>query len=82
MDWATVYGGWIAVDLRALIALSLLSIGTALLAVGLFLRRPSWPQQVLSFLALFLVIFLVGFGLLQTVLHFPVVVVRDFFPLR
>ncbi len=82
MDWATVYGGWIAIDVRALVTLVLLSVGIGLLMVGLFLRRRPWHQYLLAFLSLFLLVFLVGFVLLQTVFSFPVLVARDFFPLR
>ncbi|HOU53373.1 MAG TPA: hypothetical protein PLQ97_05535 [Myxococcota bacterium] len=82
MDWATVYGGWIAIDVRALITLALLSVGIGLLLVGLFLRRRPWHQYLLTFLSLFVLVFLIGFVLLQTVFSFPVVVARDFFPLR
>jgi len=82
MDWATVYGGWIAIDVRSLATLGLLSIGIALLLIGVFLRRRPWHHYLLSFLALFLGVFLLGFLLVQTILPFPVVVVRDFFPLR
>jgi len=77
-----VYAGWIVVDLRALVALLLLSTGVSLLLLGLLVRRRAWHEYVTLFVALASILIVAGFVLLQTVLHHPVIVERDFFPLR
>ena len=77
-----VYAGWIVVDLRALLTLGLLSIGVSLLLLGLLVRRRAWHEYVTLFVALTSILLVAGFLLLQTVLHHPVLVERDFFPLR
>jgi len=77
-----VYAGWIVIDLRALLALALLSVGVSLLLLGLLVRRRAWHEYVTLFVALTSILLVAGFLLLQTVLHHPVLVERDFFPLR
>lgn len=82
MFGSSVYAGWIVLDLRALIALLLLAVGVALLLLGLLVRRRAWHEYVTLFVALSSILLVAGFLLLQTVLHHPVLVERDFFPLR
>ena len=77
-----VYAGWIVIDLRTLLALVLLSLGVSLLLLGLLVRRRAWHEYVTLFVALSSILLVAGFLLLQTVLHHPVVVERDFFPFR
>lgn len=77
-----VYGGWIVVDLRLLAFLALLSSGVALLLLGLLVRRRAWHEYVTLFTATATILFVLGLVLLQTVLDYPVVVERDFFPIR
>jgi uncharacterized membrane protein len=77
-----LYAGWIVVDLRLLTFLALLAVGIALLLLGLLVRRRAWHEYVTLFVAIASVIVIVGLLLLQTVLNYPVVVERDFFPLR
>lgn len=77
-----VYGGWILVDVRLLIFLALLSAGVSTLLLALLVRRRVWHEYVSLFTATTTVLFLMGLLLLQTVLDYPVVVARDFFPIR
>ncbi len=77
-----VYAGWIVVDLRALLALALLAVGVSLLLLGLLVRKRAWHEYVTLFVALSSILLIAGFFLLQTGLHHPVIVERDFFPLR
>lgn len=77
-----VWAGWIVVDLRALGALLLLSVGLCLMLLGVAVRRRAWHEYVTLFVALSSILFVAGFLLLQTVLNHPVIVERDFFPLR
>jgi hypothetical protein len=77
-----VYAGWIVVDLRALAAVCLLAVGLALMLLGLLVRRRAWHEYITMFIALSSILLLAGFVLLQTVMNHPVVVERDFFPLR
>lgn len=77
-----LYAGWIVVDVRLLVFLALLAVGIALLLLGLLVRRRAWHEYVTLFVAISSVILVVGLLLLQTVLNYPVVVERDFFPLR
>jgi len=77
-----VYAGWIVVDLRALLALALLAVGVSLLLLGLLVRKRAWHEYVTLFVALSSILLIAGFFLLQMALHHPVIVERDFFPLR
>lgn len=77
-----IYAGWIVVDIRLLTFLALLSTGISLLLLGLLVRRRPWHEYVTLFTALTVILFGIGLFLLQTFLNHPVVVERDFFPLR
>ena len=82
MDRSGLYAGWIVIDMRLLVFLLLLSSGISLLLLGLLVRRRAWHEYVTLHVAITTVLLIVGFALLQTVLHYPVFVERDFFPLR
>lgn len=77
-----LFAGWVVVDVRLMAFLGLLAVGIALLLLGLLVRRRAWHEYVTLFVAITSVILVVGFLLLQTVLNYPVIVERDFFPLR
>jgi len=77
-----IYGGWIAVDVRLLLFLALLSSGVSSLLLGLLVRRRAWHEYLTLFVATATILFVLGLVLLQTVLDYPVIVSRDFFPIR
>jgi hypothetical protein len=77
-----LYAGWIVLDARLAVFLALLCAGVTLLLLALLVRRRVWHEYVTLFVASWSVLFLIGFLLLQTVLGYPVLVERDFFPLR
>jgi hypothetical protein len=77
-----VYAGWIVVDVRLLVFLALLCTGVTLLLLALLVRRRPWHEYVTLFVAVSSILFLVSFAMLQTVLDYPVLVERDFFPLN
>ena len=77
-----IYGGWIAIDLGLLRTLALLSLFVSMLLVGLLVRRRAWHEYVSLVTATVTILFVLGLVLLQIVFDYPVVVERDFFPIR
>jgi hypothetical protein len=77
-----LFAGWLVVDVRLGLILAVFCTGVALLLLGLLVRRRAWHEYVSLFVAITTVLFSLGFLLLQTVLRYPVLVERDFFPLK
>ncbi len=82
MSRSGLYAGWVVVDVRLFVFLTLLCTGITVLLLALLVRRRAWHEYVTLFVAVSSILFVVAFVLLQTVLGYPLVVERDFFPLR
>jgi len=82
MDRSGLYAGWIVVDVRLLLVLLLLSIGIAMLLLGLVVHRRAWHEYVTLFVAISAILFTIGLFLVQVVLDYPAFVERHFFPLQ
>ena len=79
---AGLYAGWLVLDVRLLLFLVLLCAGITLLLLAVLVRRRAWHEYVSLFVASWAVLVALGLLLLQTILSYPVVVERDFFPLK
>ncbi len=82
MNRGGLYGGWIVVDVRLATFLVLLCAASAALLLTLLVRRRPWHEYATLFVALWAGMVGLGFLLLQTILNYPVLVERDFFPLK
>ncbi len=82
MSRSGLYAGWVLVDVRLLAVLLLLSVGIALLLLGLVVRRRAWHEYVTLFVAVASILFAVGLFLLQVIVDYPVFVERHFFPVE
>jgi len=77
-----LYAGWIVVDVRLFAFVVLLCVGVSLLLLALLVRRRPWHEYVTLFVSISSILFAVAALLLQTVLDYPILAERDFFPLR
>lgn len=82
MDRLGVYAGWIVIDVRLLVFLVLLCAGVSLLLLAFLVKRRAWHEYVTLFFAMASLLFLVSLLMLQTVLNYPVIVERSFFPIK
>lgn len=82
MSRGGLYAGWVVVDVRLLVFLVLLTLGISSLLLALLVRRRAWHEYVTLFISVSSLLFLLAVLLLQTILNYPVLVERDFFPLR
>ena len=82
MNRGGLYGGWIVVDVRLATFLALLCAGITAMLLALLVRRRPWHEYATLFVALWTGMVSVGFLLLQTILNYPILVERDFFPLK
>lgn len=75
---ASLYAGWIVVDVRLLLVVLLLSTGLSLMALGLFVRGRRWHEYVTLFVSFFSVLLVLCLLVLQ-LLGYPVFIERHFF---
>jgi|GEM_PF-1521077 len=79
VERAGAYAGWLVIDLKLLGAVILLSVGIALLIIGVFVRKKAWHEYVTIFVSLTTAFVAIAFFVCHVILRYPIILQRHFF---
>lgn len=74
------YAAWVALDLRLLLFLALISALGSLGVCIILVRRQRWVEMTAAFIVTFGLMLTVLVMLFNSIAHYPVFVVESFFP--